>query len=137
MVKNILIDCGVSVVFSDADNVFLKDPFQHDLGHMFRMSSPSPQHRRYDYIYQQNNGFTDKPRTHGCMTEGKVVTVGNTGFHYLRSSDTMITLLEEVLVRCDIMANDTLDDQYHFWRVMGKAINKDRTWEHCPHDYRH
>jgi hypothetical protein len=128
MVRDVLRDCNVDVLFSDADNVFLQDPFQHDLGKMILS-------RKYDYIYQPNDGFTQSPRTHGCMTSGRATKQGNTGFHYLRSSKSMDRILEETIRRCDY-PNNTRDDQHIFWEVMRKEINK-KTMKHCPpHSYR-
>jgi hypothetical protein len=129
MVKDILHDCQVDVVFSDVDNVFLRDPFQHDLGRMILS-------QKYDYIYQVNDASTSRPKDHSCMTEGQSVGEGNTGFHYFRSNKRTHGILEETLRRCDNPSNQ-FNDQAIFWGVMREAMNKDKTWKHCPsHDYR-
>jgi hypothetical protein len=131
MVLEILEECNVGIVFSDVDNVFLKDPFQHHLGSMIASG-------RYDYIYQVNSPWTDEPHQHPCINKGKVVQEGNTGFHYMRPSKNMKNALFEALQRCDTAGN-TLDDQTNLWNVLHEKLNTttlsggDSTkWIHCP-----
>lgn len=48
LVLQVMEDCDTDVVFSDSDNVFFQNPFQHDLGSLIRS-------QRYHYIYQPNS----------------------------------------------------------------------------------
>lgn len=127
MVLEILEECNVSIVFTDVDNVFLKDPFRDHFGSMIASG-------RYDYIYQVNDMWTDKPYQHSCITEGTVVLEGNTGFHYLRPSQNMKEVLVEALQRCDKPGN-IFDDQTNLWNVLHEKLNGtsgNRKWKHCP-----
>jgi hypothetical protein len=117
----ILKACQVSVVFSDVDNIFLKDPLQHDLGHMMT-------HHQYDYIYQVNQEWTPQPRMHSCLN-GTAVQEGNTGFHVMRPSAAVLQLLERTLAACDAPDN-VLDDQTNLWNILREEVNQ-RTWKHC------
>jgi hypothetical protein len=129
MIKDILHNCNVDVVFSDVDDVFLRDPFQHDLGKMILS-------QKYDYIYQVNDAPASHQNNHSCMTAGQSVGEGNTGFHYFRSSKQTNVILKETLRRCD-NPNNQFNDQAIFWGVMREAMHKDKIWKHCPpHDYR-
>lgn len=122
MVKDILEHCDVDIMFSDADAVLLKDPFEHDLGKMIQST-------RNDYIYQTNDIQTANPREHSCVT-GTAANEGNTGFHYLRPTKNMIAILDETLQRCDEPENE-LDDQALMWTVIREAA-ANKTWHHCP-----
>jgi hypothetical protein len=113
--------CDVDVVFSDSDNVFLRNPFEHDLGRMILSD-------RYDYIYQVNvfDGV-DGPRQHSCLQRGKRVDEGNTGFYYIsRNSDTVKQVIRDALDACSQPDNE-LDDQTLFWNEMRKRNNT----RHC------
>lgn len=125
MVKDILEGCGAhdvdGVLFSDADNIFLQDPFAHELGDMILSG-------RHDYIYQVNEYQPDAPREHSCVNNGTAVLEGNTGFHFLKNSENMISVLTETLRRCDEPTNK-LDDQTLLWNVLREA---NQTWSHCP-----
>lgn len=103
VVLNLLHACNVDILFSDVDNVFLKDPFQHHLGSMIASGY-------YDYIYQTNDDWTVQPAQHTCVSEGVSVLEGNSGFHYLRPTDNVKNLLNETLRRCS-ETNNTFDDQ--------------------------
>ena len=47
MVKYVVEECNLDVVFSDVDNIFFHDPMKHDLGKLMLT-------QEYDYIYQFN-----------------------------------------------------------------------------------
>jgi len=125
MVLELLEECNVEIVFSDVDNIFLQDPFRHHLGDMIASG-------QYDYIYQTNHEWTQKPQQHDCIAKGMISLKeeGNTGFHYLRPTPNMKKVLAETLRRCDAKDNH-LDDQTLLWNVMTEGINQS-TWQHCP-----
>ena len=125
MVLELLEECNVEIVFSDVDNIFLQDPFRHHLGDMIASG-------QYDYIYQTNHEWTQKPQQHDCIAKGMISLKeeGNTGFHYLRPTPNMKKVLAETLRRCDAKDNH-LDDQTLLWNVMREGI-KQSTWQHCP-----
>ena len=58
-VLRIMEDCDVDVVFSDCDNVFFRNPVDHDLGRMIQMG-------QYDYIYQVNEPLTSENGSFGA-----------------------------------------------------------------------
>lgn len=96
----------VDVIFSDSDNVFIRDPFttSSSLGYMIRL-------HLYDYIYQHNGS----PATVGNSNP----TDGNTGFYYVttrRSPEAMKALFVSTLEKCTI--HPELDDQTLFWQTM-------------------
>lgn len=121
MVLEILQECNVEIVFSDVDNVFLKDPFQHDLGRMIG---------HYDYVYQTNHEWMKQPQNHSCISEGLAVEEGNTGFHYLRPTENMKAVLAETVRRCDSPDN-VIDDQTLLWDILRERMNQ-TIWKHCP-----
>jgi len=124
-VLQIMEDCDVDVVFSDCDNIFIGDPFQHDLGRMIKMG-------QYDYIYQVNEqiGHAKQDRQHSCLKEGKLVREGNTGFYYIsRHSETMKQVIRTTLDKCSEPKNK-LDDQTLFWNVLFGRAKKGMT-RHC------
>lgn len=127
MVLELLEECQVEIVFSDVDNIFLKDPFAHDLGTMIRAG-------RYDYIYQTNHEWTQRPENHTCITEGRAVDEGNTGFHYLRPTANMKRVLQKTVDRCDAKDNG-IDDQTLLWNVLREesnaTISSPAAWQHC------
>jgi hypothetical protein len=122
VVLNLLHACSVDILFSDVDNVFLKDPFQHHLGSMIASGY-------YDYIYQTNDDWTPQPGQHSCVSEGVSVLEGNSGFHYLRPTDNVKNLLNETLRRCS-ETNNTFDDQTLLWYVLREGADSG-TWHHC------
>jgi hypothetical protein len=85
MVLEILDTCNVNVVFSDVDNVLIKDPFQHDLGEMIKSD-------KIDYIYQSNDGWTENAREAKCTNNGEVVYEGNTGFHFMKPTPHIVVV---------------------------------------------
>jgi hypothetical protein len=124
-VLSILQDCQVDVIFSDADNVFFHDPFQHDLGNLIKSGA-------YDYVYQVNRVRSKRPRSHSCLTKGQIEREGNTGFYYISwKSQTMKSIITEALSQCNHPKNK-LDDQTLFWRALHKEHNvKKGSWQHC------
>lgn len=124
MVLEILDTCNVNVVFSDADNVLIKDPFQHDLGEMIKSD-------KMDYIYQANDGWTENPRQHKCTNDGKVAYEGNTGFHFMKPTPHMKELLQQTLNDCDAEDNK-IDDQSLLWTRLKAGLVNETTWQHCP-----
>ena len=115
--------CDISVVFSDVDNVFLRDPFRHDLGNLIKMNS-------YDYIYTRD-GPGDGKADVMAGTPGS----GNTGFHYVsRDSAVMRDVLQTTVERCGAPGN-RLDDQALFWGEMRARISGGHVSpRHCSAD---
>jgi hypothetical protein len=101
------------IVFTDADNIFLKNPFEHDFGALIKS-------QKYDYVYQSNHEPTHgQPRTDECLL-GKPRKEANTGFYYFKSqSDVYKTIAQATLDRCDLK-NNKLDDQSLFWQEFWK-----------------
>mmetsp|Transcript_16715 Transcript_16715/g.27730 ORF Transcript_16715/g.27730 Transcript_16715/m.27730 type:complete len:368 (-) Transcript_16715:44-1147(-) len=124
MVLEILDTCNVNVIFSDSDNVFIKDPFQHDLGDMIKSD-------KIDYIYQTNGGWTETAREHRCTKEGSFDNEGNTGFHFMKPTAQMKELLQGTLDDCDAEGNE-IDDQSLLWGRLKPAVQNGTAWEHCP-----
>jgi hypothetical protein len=124
MVLEILDTCNVNVVFSDADNVLIKDPFQHDLGEMIKSE-------KIDYIYQSNHGWTENARQHECTNNGQVGYQGNTGFHFMKPTVQMKQLLQDTLDDCDKEGN-RIDDQALLWNHLRTGLQNGTHWEHCP-----
>lgn len=121
MVLRILEDCDLDVVFSDPDNVFLKNPFGHDMGELIRSGD-------FDYIYEINSAVSTTPRSY--IEKGEVsidgerfeVTEGNTGFHYLsRKSSWLKNLIKITLEQCASPDNQ-LDDQVLFWNLLRQNV---------------
>lgn len=108
-VLEILQDTGYDVVFSDADNVFKKDPFDssNSLGDMMRSG-------KYHYLYQRNIGNRPDPsQTHREVKEG------NTGFYWVsarRDLAATAVLFRDTLSRCH--ANAQIEDQKLFWEAL-------------------
>jgi hypothetical protein len=122
LILQILVDCQVDVVFSDADNVLLQDPFRHDLGYFIQKS--------YDYLYTTNDGWTAEPKSDPCLIEGTFdKREGNTGFEYIRSNVTWIQhVMSKTIRRCE-RPNNRHHDQYLFWWHMRRT--RDDEWFHC------
>lgn len=116
MVLQVLEDCEMDVVFSDTDNVFMKDPFSHDFGELM-------QHGTYEYIYQVNSNKANSsaPRSHIELEEGahaSTVKEGNTGFHFLSHKSKMLKeVISSTLDQCDAPRNN-MDDQRIFWNIL-------------------
>mmetsp|Transcript_115534 Transcript_115534/g.327390 ORF Transcript_115534/g.327390 Transcript_115534/m.327390 type:complete len:207 (+) Transcript_115534:381-1001(+) len=109
MVQEILLETRFDVVFSDADNVFIEDPFAHgdDLGDKIRSG-------KYQYIYQQNNEC--RP---GKEAIGEEVEEANTGFYFVSGSqkrDGVQRLFLGALKEC--VDDKKKDDQTNFWRAL-------------------
>ena len=113
--------CDVDVVFSDVDNVFIQDPFAHDLGTLVRLD-----HHDYAYVY-------NRPWDKTCFSDGHIPRgQGNTGFHYLsRKSDLLRDIIKQTLERCADPEN-TKDDQSLFWEVL--ITRKNDNWRYCSRD---
>ena len=113
-VLHILEACDVDVVFSDSDNVFFENPFQHDLGKLIRSGA------NYDYVYQPNTGRVSQPRQHACLANGERVKEGNTGFYYIsRNSETLKQVIRDALAVC-AQPENKFDDQKLFWNELRK-----------------
>jgi hypothetical protein len=127
MVLSVLEDCQVDVVFSDADNVFFHDPFQHDLGNLIKSGA-------YDYIYQINELLRPPggPRSNDCLTKGELPYEGNTGFYFMSwKSQPMKNIVTETLRLCDLPENE-IDDQTLFWYALRQLhVNTKHLWQHC------
>lgn len=117
-------NCGVNVVFTDTDNVFLKNPFEHDLGKMIRSNV-------YDYVYQTNN-FIKKERDHRCI-RGYPDGENNTGFYYIRHGNEIYKrVVEATMTKCHHPKN-TIDDQTLFWNAFHEVKEEvgDGSFHHC------
>mmetsp|Transcript_11369 Transcript_11369/g.27240 ORF Transcript_11369/g.27240 Transcript_11369/m.27240 type:complete len:432 (-) Transcript_11369:1052-2347(-) len=115
MAYEIATNCKVNVVFTDADNIFFKNPFEHDLGRLIRS-------KRYDYLYQTNYPV-DEPREDWCM-QGKPRREANTGFYYISHDNGVYKrVIESTLERCQD-PNNEIDDQTLFWEEFWK-VKKD------------
>jgi hypothetical protein len=127
MILDILQKCKVDVVFSDADNIFLQDPFQHDLGKLILSGSG------FDYLYTTNDAWTEQPRSHPCIRDGTFAErEGNTGLEYIRSKATWVqTVMHRTLFKCDRPKNRH-HDQTLFWKIMANHRTPD--WVHCNKD---
>ena len=107
MALQVATSCNVNVVFTDADNVFFKNPFEHDLGRLIKS-------KRYYYLYQPNDPAWN-PREDQCL-QGNPRDEANTGFYYFsHKSEIYKTIAESTLERCQDPNND-LDDQSLFWQ---------------------
>jgi hypothetical protein len=128
MVQSIAQNCDVDIVFTDVDNIFFKNPFEHDFGRLIESQV-------YEYIYQSNFPPNDgKAGTARCL-HGKPRNEGNTGFYFFnRKSELLNEMFQNTLRRCEEPKNK-LDDQKLFWEELWK-INKsspDGTFHHCDH----
>ncbi|KAL7550858.1 hypothetical protein ACHAWF_014061 [Thalassiosira exigua] len=122
VVLDVMERCDVSVVFSDVDNIFFDDPFQHDLGRLIKM-------RAYDYVYQINRYHAPR-RSHPCLT-GSIPWHANTGFYYLsKHAAELREITEKTLEICADPSNE-LDDQTLFWQEVHSKSNDVKSWRHC------
>ncbi len=121
-------NCNVNVVFTDADNIFFKNPFEHDLGKMIRSN-------RYDYLYQSNN-IAAKPREHKCI-KGTPDRENNTGFYYIRHGNEVYKrITESTLAKCADPKNK-IDDQSLFWNQfweMKHELKNSSNFHHCGYE---
>lgn len=126
MVLDIYEKCDLNIVFSDADNIFFKNPFEHDLGRLI-------QSNRYDYIYQPNKRRGTGPHQHPCM-KGDFDRENNTGFYYVRrKSEVFSSIMERTLTRCNDPENK-IDDQTLFWYSYWyekKKLGENANFHHC------
>ncbi|KAG7365911.1 nucleotide-diphospho-sugar transferase [Nitzschia inconspicua] len=127
MVMNVAQKCDVDVVFSDVDNIFYHNPFEHDFGRLIHS-------QRYEYIYQTNGAAPAKPLQDDCL-KGIHSVEGNTGFYYVsRKSAVVRGIVDSTLERCAQADND-LDDQSLFWREFHKVrrqrIEQNTPMHHC------
>jgi Nucleotide-diphospho-sugar transferase len=110
MVMKVAQYCDVDVVFSDVDNVFYHNPFEHDLGRLIIS-------QRYEYIYQTNGLGADQPLKDDCLNGMHDKAEGNTGFYYVSGkSQTMQSIVNSTLEVCAEPGNG-LDDQTIFWET--------------------
>lgn len=127
MVLDIYEKCDVNIVFSDVDNIFFKNPFEHDLGRMI-------QSNRYDYIYQPNRLGETEPHQDHCMKEGKFDKENNTGFYYARrKSEIFSRIMEQTVKRCNDPDNKS-DDQTLFWLSYWdekEELGENANFHHC------
>lgn len=118
VVLDILQHCKTDVVFSDVDNIFLKDPFQGELGSLIRSG-------KFDYIYQHND-----PEGSASCWRGDMAEEGNTGFYYLsHTAHSVHDVIRRTLEQCEQSDND-LDDQTLFWNVMRQHFHR-KSYSHC------
>lgn len=126
-VLNVMEACQVDVVFSDVDNVFFKDPLDHEFGKMIKS-------KQFDYVYQTYNVTDNKPRSHTCITKGELPREGNTGFYYVsHSSGAMRKVFETAIEMCSTTGTGGDDQQQKlFWR----AVHLVPSAHHCTeHDF--
>jgi hypothetical protein len=125
MVMKVAHDCDVDIVFSDVDNIFYHNPFEHDLGRLIRS-------QRYEYIYQSNSGASAHPLQSECLnSKGSRNAHGNTGFYYVSgTSETMQGIVNMTLEKC-AAADNQFDDQALFWREFHK-VRKQRSRQKTP-----
>lgn len=113
---------GLSVVWSDPDNVFRKDPFlpSTGLGNMMRTGA-------YHFLYQQN--FCHRPAPSDFH---KLVKEANTGFYWVNAKRDLLStslLFQDALQRCQ--ADPKVDDQTHFWNAL-VSIRQGHAFKHDP-----
>ena len=138
MALQIANNCKVNVVFTDVDNIFFRNPFEHDLGRLIRSN-------RYDYLYQPNE-VSSKSREHRCM-KGKPPKENNTGFYFIRhGNDVYKRVVKSTLDRCQNPKNE-IDDQTLFWEEFwkvkkhleskgdGQNPSELTTYHHCGLEY--
>jgi len=123
-VLNVMKSCHMDVLFSDCDNVFLQNPFEHDLGKLI-------QSQQFDYLYQPNDRVMG-PRNHSCLDQGRIVSEGNTGFYYLKHDNQFFQeVMEKTLQNCSRFLN-LVDDQTLFWRTYHEMAFQSQPKEEEP-----
>ena len=127
-VLDIVNDCDVDVVFSDADNIFYHDPFEHDLGRLIKA-------QRYDYVYQSNEHEPNVQHGQDSCLQGHPRPEANTGFYYFsRKSEWLKQAFEETLEKCNNPDNH-LDDQALFWKTFWELTKVNPMGiSHCEYD---
>jgi hypothetical protein len=124
MVMDVAENCGVNIVFSDVDNIFYKNPFEHDLGRLIKSN-------HFDYIYQSNHEAPRKPLKDKCL-QGIPRSEANTGFYYLKKNSSVLKkVVNTTLDRCEDPKNK-IDDQSLFWEEFWK-YNETHTTEKFHH----
>jgi hypothetical protein len=130
LILEILQKCQVDVIFSDADNVLLQDPFAHDLGKLISATKPY----RWDYLYTTNDAWTAKPRSHDCIatSNGFGDREGNTGFEFISATAFWVhDMMQRTILKCALKSNRR-HDQTIFWTIMQNRRASD--WVHCDQE---
>ena len=109
----------ISVVFSDPDNIFVRDPFNED-GDFAALLADA----RVEYVYSLN-GVVGEGKKNGCPVNPTSTSLpgtgdGNTGFYFARATPTMIDIFETTLFSCKV--RPTVDDQTVFWDVWKQVM---------------
>eukprot|EP00039_Didymoeca_costata_P019434 m.337528 g.337528 ORF g.337528 m.337528 type:complete len:327 (+) comp18157_c0_seq1:144-1124(+) len=114
-VRKIIEYTNVDVIFSDVDNVWVKDPLapERSLGRLIQSGF-------YDYIFQMNLPPSAHPEgdPNYCRDDGqcKQPSEANTGFYFLsnKKNSAWIALLKKVEEVC--IQKPEVDDQTNFWK---------------------
>jgi hypothetical protein len=127
MAMSVAENCGMDVVFSDVDNIFYQNPFEHDLGRLIES-------RRFDYLYQPNIEEVNEPLAARCL-HGEPLHEANTGFYYFsRNSQPLKKMVNATLESCSD-PNNRIDDQalfwLEFWKVNKTYYETNKTFHHC------
>ena len=119
VLHRIIEESGLSVVVSDADNVFLRDPFQPgaELGDYIRGG-------KFDYLYQFDAKV--EPDTEFWSTlpaRWRMYRLGNTGFHFVSAAkrEHMTALLADALTYVD--ESNNIEDQRSLWKALYAVRN--------------
>jgi hypothetical protein len=127
MVMKVAEECEMDIVFSDVDNIFYHNPFEHDFGRLI-------QSKKYEYIYQTNSQAPPQPLQHECL-EGKFSHEGNTGFYYVHRNSTVIRQVIDATLKECAKPDNTIDDQSLFWhefhKMRKRAENANDAFHHC------
>jgi len=110
IVQSIMKTCHVNVVFSDVDNIVLRDPFYgSELGNMIASNY-------FHYIYQPNLGKKGRRYQRGV---DRFPQEANTGFYYMSHASEFFVdeAIGQTLQACTD-SKSRLDDQKLFWGVM-------------------
>ena len=111
MAVDVATHCHVDIVFSDVDNIFLHNPFDHDFGRLIQSG-------RYDYLYQTNDVSPSGPGQDQCM-RGQPRPEANTGFYYFRHQSTIYqSIIAATLKTCAAATHIQADDQTLFWKEL-------------------
>ncbi|VEU38807.1 unnamed protein product [Pseudo-nitzschia multistriata] len=124
--------CKMNVVFTDVDNVFFQNPFEHDLGRLIRS-------QRYDYVYQPNQPAW-APLEDQCL-KGNPRKEANTGFYYFNHKSEIYRNIAESMLEVCVRPENKIDDQSLFWKEFWKAEKRitsrnqtegsDASFHHC------
>jgi hypothetical protein len=118
-VLKVLESCQVNVVFSDCDNIFLRDPFRGtELGKLIQSG-------QFDYIYQSNDPvYSNKKRQ---RSRNSIPEQANTGFYYQSHANAFFKqVIRDTLVACSIADKHEKyrDDQTLFWKSLHNRNKK-------------